>query len=199
MLHNVLFSTECCLYHNCIFLHSNNMFFINHALKFKDQLHLAKGWTLTSTDLYCTCSPDHSPLREANSHTFNTFLYFYGNWTFITALARSYPEPDKSHPHLHILWINCNITLPYTLRSNKQLLFPGSSNKFTKKMLRHRNCNMSWYFNRRMPTTSYYSQLGITTDGHRCTFKINLTPCSICKHVCFHILSITFLHFHISI
>jgi hypothetical protein len=33
----VLFPTKFRLFHNCIFLCSNNMFFMNHALKFKYQ------------------------------------------------------------------------------------------------------------------------------------------------------------------
>jgi hypothetical protein len=61
-------------------------------------------------------------------------------------------EPEHSLRHLpdHILSqtnpvhifvsyafkINCNITLPYTLRSNKQLFFLGSSNKFKQKYIK---------------------------------------------------------------
>jgi hypothetical protein len=61
-------------------------------------------------------------------------------------------ETEHSLPHLldHILSqinpihtflsyefkINCNITWPYTLRSNKQLFFPCSSNKFTQKNIK---------------------------------------------------------------
>jgi len=37
-----LFSTKCCLFHNFIFFCSNNMFFINHVLKFKYQPHSIK-------------------------------------------------------------------------------------------------------------------------------------------------------------
>ena len=37
-----LFSTKCCLFHNFIFFYSNNIFFINHVLKFKYLPHSIK-------------------------------------------------------------------------------------------------------------------------------------------------------------
>jgi hypothetical protein len=61
-------------------------------------------------------------------------------------------ETEHSLPHLpdHILSqinpihnfvsyefkINCNITSPHTVKSNKQLFFPSSSKKFTQKNIK---------------------------------------------------------------